>query len=404
MRRLGSLLALTTAVLVAALHVGSALASDAVFTATGSPSFVAASHTDSYTITVTNQSTHINVKQATIDIPAGFTVDPSTVAAVASPPASGSCTNAGSWSFDGISGGTINLHHGSDPSNELCTGGMLTVTFSAASPAAGGSSTWAVGLRRDDTATFSGSSPAVLVDSPPTCVNATHGLVVAPGLPVVTCSDPDIVAGDSLSYSVVSGPSHGTLTGGGPGYSYSQSRGFLGTDSFMFMATDSFGAASNVATLSLQVLPEGHSLVTTPATGAGGSSSTPTRNPQTPLGPPGVTVLGGSFTPPLAANLSGRDAFVSVEIALKNVKLLKVSAHRARSKRLLRLLKGSMVGTSVTGRPRTVIYNRPNGLATVRIRLKISKSQLQPGKRHLITVVSIGADGQTSTLEIPFRG
>jgi hypothetical protein len=91
-------------------------------------------------------------------------------------------------------------------------------------------------------------------DGLPGCSNASgtaaYNTPVGIALP---CSDPD--AGDSLSYSIVSGPAHGTLGAIDPtGHvTYTPSAGYAGPDSFTFKATDSHGQDSNIATVSLTV-------------------------------------------------------------------------------------------------------------------------------------------------------
>ncbi len=62
-------------------------------------------------------------------------------------------------------------------------------------------------------------------------------------------SDPD---GDALSYSIVSEPDHGNLTGTAPVLHYEPDDGYTGTDSFRFMASDS-SSNSNIATVTIAV-------------------------------------------------------------------------------------------------------------------------------------------------------
>src|SRR5690606_4563822 len=61
--------------------------------------------------------------------------------------------------------------------------------------------------------------------------------------------DPD---GDPLVFSIVSGPSHGTLTGNPPDLVYRSADGFLGLDQFTFTANDGT-AGSPPATVILEV-------------------------------------------------------------------------------------------------------------------------------------------------------
>jgi uncharacterized repeat protein (TIGR02543 family) len=67
----------------------------------------------------------------------------------------------------------------------------------------------------------------------------------------LVCSDVD---GDSLTYSIVSGPSNGTLSGTGASRTYNPNGNYNGSDSFTFKANDGT-ADSNVATFSLTITP-----------------------------------------------------------------------------------------------------------------------------------------------------
>jgi hypothetical protein len=63
------------------------------------------------------------------------------------------------------------------------------------------------------------------------------------------------VDGDSLTYTVVQAPAHGTLSGTAPNLTYRPALNYNGPDSFTFQARDAAGAISNVATVSLTVNP-----------------------------------------------------------------------------------------------------------------------------------------------------
>lgn len=60
--------------------------------------------------------------------------------------------------------------------------------------------------------------------------------------------------GDTLSYRVVSGPAHGSLSGSAPSLTYTPAAGYAGSDSFTFVANDG-RADSNVATVTITVTP-----------------------------------------------------------------------------------------------------------------------------------------------------
>jgi parallel beta-helix repeat protein len=68
---------------------------------------------------------------------------------------------------------------------------------------------------------------------------------------VLTASD---VEGDALTYSVVQGPAHGTLSGTAPNLTYTPDANYNGPDSFTFKANDGT-ANSNTATVSLNITP-----------------------------------------------------------------------------------------------------------------------------------------------------
>ena len=67
----------------------------------------------------------------------------------------------------------------------------------------------------------------------------------------LTGSDPD---GDPLTFSVLSGPAHGALSGTAPNLTYTPDPAFNGADSFTFKANDGT-VDSNVATVSITVNP-----------------------------------------------------------------------------------------------------------------------------------------------------
>src|SRR5207237_10369568 len=70
---------------------------------------------------------------------------------------------------------------------------------------------------------------------------------------------------DSLTYGIVSGPAHGTLTGAGANRTYTPAAGYSGPDSFTFKANDG-SLDSNSATVSITVTHVNHN----PVIGSGG--------------------------------------------------------------------------------------------------------------------------------------
>jgi cellulase/cellobiase CelA1 len=69
----------------------------------------------------------------------------------------------------------------------------------------------------------------------------------------ITLSASDIDSG-SLTFSVVSGPSHGSLSGTAPNFTYTPNANYNGNDSFTFKASDGQDD-SNTATISIEVIP-----------------------------------------------------------------------------------------------------------------------------------------------------
>ena len=86
--------------------------------------------------------------------------------------------------------------------------------------------------------------PPVAVDGSVT----THEDTAAPV--TLSTSDPD---GDPLTYSVLTGPSHGSLSGTAPDLTYTPAANYNGSDSFTFTANDGT-VDSNVATVSITVV------------------------------------------------------------------------------------------------------------------------------------------------------
>jgi regulation of enolase protein 1 (concanavalin A-like superfamily) len=91
-------------------------------------------------------------------------------------------------------------------------------------------------------------------NSPPTAENASFAsLRDTPVATTLTATDPN---SDPLTYSVVTPPAHGTLSGTAPNLTYTPSAGYLGADSFTFKASDG-QVDSNTATVSLTVTAPG---------------------------------------------------------------------------------------------------------------------------------------------------
>jgi uncharacterized protein (TIGR03437 family) len=83
------------------------------------------------------------------------------------------------------------------------------------------------------------------VNDAPTTVN--QDVATQQGQPAgITLTGSD-VDGDSLSFSVTSGPSHGTLSGSAPNVTYNPANGYQGADSFGFQVSDGKGGSATGA-------------------------------------------------------------------------------------------------------------------------------------------------------------
>jgi hypothetical protein len=87
-------------------------------------------------------------------------------------------------------------------------------------------------------------------NSPPVANNQAVG--TAENTPVAITLTANDVDGDSLTYSIVTSPSHGSLSGTEPYLTYTPDSGYNGSDSFTFKANDGV-ADSNIATVSIAV-------------------------------------------------------------------------------------------------------------------------------------------------------
>lgn len=103
-----------------------------------------------------------------------------------------------------------------------------------------------------DSVTATISITVAPINDPPAANNAE--ITTNEDMPIsvrLTGKDPD---GDSLNYSIATGPSHGTLSGQAPDVVYAPNPDFSGTDSFTFKVNDNKTDGA-LATISINVLP-----------------------------------------------------------------------------------------------------------------------------------------------------
>jgi VCBS repeat-containing protein len=101
-----------------------------------------------------------------------------------------------------------------------------------------------------DSATVTVSITVTPVNDLPVANNQT--VTTPEDMPVGVTLTANDVDGDALTYTVVSGPLHGTLSGTGANLTYTPNANYNGPDSFTFKANDGT-SDSNVATISLNV-------------------------------------------------------------------------------------------------------------------------------------------------------
>lgn len=95
-------------------------------------------------------------------------------------------------------------------------------------------------------------APAAAADAYATTAGRALTVAAAAG---VLANDADVDAGDALGAALVQGPASGALGLNPDGsFTYTPARGFLGTDSFTYRATDAAGATSATTTVSIDVL------------------------------------------------------------------------------------------------------------------------------------------------------
>lgn len=213
---------------------------------------VQAGGTDGYTITVNNPNiTNVTLGSLSDTLPAGFTYRPGTTtgATTADPSIDGP-----TLFWPGITvpaGGTATVHFGVDVSASTAPG---TYTDDAEGNAEG--------------FTVAGTGPTAPVtvtplNHPPVATGAQISTLdgVPVGLPLAG-TDPD---GDPLTFTIGTGPAHGTLTGTPPTVTYVPDAGFVGADSVTFTASDG-QAISAPATIAITVEQSNRAPVATGAT------------------------------------------------------------------------------------------------------------------------------------------
>ena len=102
------------------------------------------------------------------------------------------------------------------------------------------------------TTTATSNSATLIANFPPVGTPQQVAVVEEVGMAIVltgTDSNPD----DTLTFSVVRQPEHGTLSGSAPNITYTPAQDFFGTDTFTFTARDGLATSTTPATITLNV-------------------------------------------------------------------------------------------------------------------------------------------------------
>jgi hypothetical protein len=161
----------------------------------------------------------------------------------------------------------------SAPTHGTLAGIPPSVTYTPANGYAGGDIfTFKVNDGSVDSNTASVNLTVLAVNHPPVASDGTVSVEAGSSAAVtLVATDPD---NNPLTYAVVSGPTHGTLTGVAPNLLYTPATGFAGTDAFVFTASDGI-VTSNQATISLTVTTVPPAIIEfTPLSGMVGASVT----------------------------------------------------------------------------------------------------------------------------------
>jgi hypothetical protein len=148
-------------------------------------------------------------------------------------------------------GDPITFQVTSGPAHGTLTGPAPNLSYT---PTVGFTGTDSLTFTATDTTTGLVSAPATVtftVVPPPTAnprslsVNLNTAAAVT-----LTGSAPD---GDAFTFTVGTGPAHGTLSGTAPNLTYTPNTGYAGPDSFTFTVADTVSSLTNTATVSLAV-------------------------------------------------------------------------------------------------------------------------------------------------------
>ncbi|MFN8469350.1 MAG: Ig-like domain-containing protein [Caldilineaceae bacterium] len=205
--------------------------------------------TDSFTFKANDGTADSNVATVSINVTAGANVPPVANPQIV-PTAEDTAVNITLTATD-ANGDTLSYSIVTQPAHGTVTGTAPNVTYTPAANYAGTDSfTFMANDGQADSNVATVTINVTAVNDAPVADNQTVSTQEDTALNItLTGSD---VEGNPLTYSIVTQPAHGTLSGTAPNVTYTPAANYAGTDSFTFKASDGT-ADSNVATVSINV-------------------------------------------------------------------------------------------------------------------------------------------------------
>ena len=122
-------------------------------------------------------------------------------------------------------------------------------------------------------------------------------------------------------------------------------------------------------------------------------------------GPPGLQKKGGEFAPPLTARVVGKTATVSTSFTVDEQAHLFISVldHKT-GKQLVITQDKSKVAKPITGNQAKTVNYLVLVPRTISLKLAVPARLLLPGHNYVIRVIALDAQGNKSTLQVPFTG
>jgi hypothetical protein len=279
-------------------------------------------------------------------------------------------------------GGSLTYSIANPPAHGSLSGGAPNLTYAPSKGYVGSDSfTFKVndGVQDSDPGTVSVS----VTNQAPAASNQTVTTYAAKNI-ALSATDAD---SDPLTYSIVSQPAHGALTGAAPNLTYTPANGYAGQDSFTFKANDSI-VNSNVATVSITVLP--------PASGCSGSGCIILQNAS---GAPGGTAQVLVTADANVANLASLSLTVQYDPSVLSLSdndiLTQESGYLLKSDNVA--VNAQTPGVGIVGLTGTKNVNGPGTIA--QLNFHVSQSA-QPGASYPISLQITAANALADQISL----